>query len=49
MREYITLECTECGQRNYRTQRETRGGGRMEIKKYCPRDRKHTAHKERRK
>jgi len=49
MREYVTLECTECGRRNYRTQKETRGSGRLEIKKYCPHDRRHTVHKERRK
>ena len=24
MREYVWLECTSCGERNYRTQKETR-------------------------
>ena len=48
-REYITLECTDCGSRNYRTEKETRGAGRLELKKFCPKDRRHTVHKERRK
>ena len=47
-REYVTLECTECGSRNYRTQKETRGSARLELKKYCKVDRRHTVHKERR-
>jgi large subunit ribosomal protein L33 len=49
MREYVTLECTECGARNYRTQMETRGNTKLRIKKYCPRERKHTLHRERKK
>jgi large subunit ribosomal protein L33 len=49
MREYVWLECTTCGDRNYRVQKETRGAGRLELKKYCRREQKHTAHKESRK
>ena len=49
MRQYVTLECTECKHQNYRTSKETRGAGRLELKKYCPRLRKHTVHKIRRK
>ena len=49
MREYVWLECTDCGDRNYRVQKETRGAERLELKKYCPRTRKHTVHKESRK
>jgi large subunit ribosomal protein L33 len=49
MREYVWLECSGCGERNYRVQKETRGANRLELKKYCPRERKHTAHKESRK
>ena len=49
MREYITMECTECGRRNYRTQRETKGTGKLELKKFCSNERKHTVHKERKK
>jgi large subunit ribosomal protein L33 len=49
MREYVWLECTECGNRNYRANKETRGADRLERKKYCPKERKHTSHKETRK
>lgn len=49
MREYVTLECTECGARNYRTQVETRNQKKLELKKFCKRERKRTVHKERRK
>jgi large subunit ribosomal protein L33 len=49
MREYVWLECTSCGDRNYRTPKETRGAERLELKKYCPRERQHTPHKESRK
>ena len=30
MREYVWLECTVCGNRNYRAQKETRGADRLE-------------------
>lgn len=49
VREYVWLECTESGQRNYRTPKETRGTERLELKKYCKKLRKHTIHKESRK
>ena len=49
MREYVWLECTSCGERNYRVQKETRGAERLELKKYCSRERKHFPHKESRK
>ena len=50
MREYVFLECTECGDRNYRTQINTTGGvPKLELKKYCRRQRKRTVHKIRRK
>ena len=41
MREGITLACTECKRRNYRTNAE-----RIEMMKYCKWCRKHTLHKE---
>ena len=44
MREYVWLECTACGARNYRTQKETRGADRLELKKFCRKERKHTPH-----
>jgi large subunit ribosomal protein L33 len=49
MREYVWLECSECHERNYRVQKETRGAERLELKKYCPKSRTHTVHKESRK
>ena len=48
-REFVWLECTSCSSRNYRTPKETRGADRLELKKYCPKERKHTPHKESRK
>jgi large subunit ribosomal protein L33 len=46
-REQITLECTSCAQRNYSTTKNKRKHtGRVEFKKYCPFERKHTVHKE---
>ena len=49
MREYVWLECTACGARNYRTPKETRGTERLELKKFCRKERKHQPHKESRK
>ena len=46
-REIITLQCTECKRRNYSTMKNKKNTtGRLELKKYCPWDRKHTAHRE---
>ena len=43
-------ECTACGDRNYRTQVNTLGGApKMELNKFCKRERKRTVHKLRRK
>ncbi|MGD1002030.1 MAG: 50S ribosomal protein L33 [Candidatus Brocadiia bacterium] len=49
MREFMSLECTVCGNRNYRTSRETRAGKKLELKKYCKYDRKRTVHVEKKK
>ena len=47
MRELVILECTECKRRNYTTTKEKRNTPeRLEKKKYCPFERKHTVHKE---
>jgi large subunit ribosomal protein L33 len=48
-REYVWLECSETGLRNYRVPKETRGTERLELMKYCPKLRRHTLHKESRK
>jgi large subunit ribosomal protein L33 len=49
-REYVFLECPECRNRNYRTQRIMQSGeGKLTLKKYCSTCRKHTEHKEKKK
>lgn len=46
-RDKITLECSSCKRRNYSTDKNKRlHSGRVEFKKYCPFERKHTVHKE---
>jgi large subunit ribosomal protein L33 len=43
----MTLACTECKERNYTSEKNRRNDpARMELKKYCSRCRKHTAHRE---
>lgn len=47
MRETITLECTECHDRNYTmTKNKKLHPERIELRKYCPRLRKYTIHRE---
>jgi large subunit ribosomal protein L33 len=47
VREIITLACTECKRRNYTaTKDKKRTPDRLEKKKYCPFEHKHTVHKE---
>jgi large subunit ribosomal protein L33 len=47
VRVVVTLACSECKERNYTTQKNRRNDQtRLEFNKYCPRCRKHTAHKE---
>jgi large subunit ribosomal protein L33 len=49
-REYVWLQCTDCGDLNYRTTVNVMGGTpKLELKKYCKRSRKRTAHKIKRK
>ena len=46
-RESVILVCTECGEENYITTRNKRKHPeKLEVKKYCPRLRKMTLHKE---
>jgi large subunit ribosomal protein L33 len=47
-REIITLACTDCKRRNYTTTKNKRQGvsERLELKKYCKTERKHTVHRE---
>ena len=43
----ITLECTECKERNYITRKsKINDRERLEMKKFCSRERRHTTHKE---
>jgi len=52
-REHVWLQCTDCGDLNYRTSVNVKGGLPEKLKeglnKYCPRTRAHTAHKIKRK
>ncbi len=47
MRETIHLQCTETGLINYTTTKDKKQNPeRLEIKKFCPKLRKYTIHKE---
>lgn len=47
MRVNITLECTECKERNYISKKNKRNNpDRVEFNKYCPRERVVTLHRE---
>jgi large subunit ribosomal protein L33 len=49
-REMVWLQCTSCSDLNYRTQIKVAGGvQKVELKKYCPRERSHKLHKIKRK
>lgn len=49
MRDFVKLVCTVCGEENYYTSKNKRKTpDRLEMKKYCPRDQKHTLHREKR-
>ena len=52
-REYLWMQCSECGDLNYRTSVNVTGGMPESLKegmmKYSPRLRKHTLHKIKRK
>ncbi len=46
-RDIITLQCTDCKQRNYSTTKNKKTmTERLELKKFCPFCRKQVAHKE---
>ena len=43
----VTMACTDCKERNYETNKSKRNTpDRIELKKFCPRCRNHTAHRE---
>ena len=46
-RPVIQLACTECKDRSYSTTKNKKNDpNRIELRKYCPRCRKHTLHRE---
>jgi len=50
LREWLTLECSVCGRRHYRTVRRSKDSPKLDkLKKYCSTCRKHVEHKEKRK
>jgi len=47
VRPVVTMECTECRERNYTTEKSRRNDPqRIELKKFCRRCGKHTLHRE---
>jgi len=47
VRPKITLACVDCKERNYITKKNRRNNpDRLEMKKFCPRDGRHTVHRE---
>ncbi|HIV58355.1 MAG TPA: 50S ribosomal protein L33 [Candidatus Stackebrandtia faecavium] len=47
VRPKITMACVECKERNYITNKNRRNNpDRIELKKFCARCNKHTAHRE---
>jgi large subunit ribosomal protein L33 len=46
-RPVITLACTECRERTYTTEKNKKNDpNRLELRRYCPRCRSHTLHRE---
>ena len=49
-REMAWLQCSSCNDLNYRTEIKVAGGApKIELKKFCPRERAHKTHKLKRK
>ena len=43
----LQLQCTECKERTYTTEKNKKNDpARIELRKYCPRCRRHTLHRE---
>ena len=46
-RQNVTLKCMECKRQNYRISKNKKNTTeRLELNKFCPKCRQHTAHKE---
>jgi len=43
---FVKLKCQECKRINYYVNKSKRFEGKLELKKFCKWDRKHTIHKE---
>ncbi|QSO50568.1 50S ribosomal protein L33 [Alicyclobacillus curvatus] len=47
MRVVVTLACSDCKQRNYTSMKNKKNDpDRIEVKKFCPYCKSHTAHRE---
>ncbi|MCS7258184.1 MAG: 50S ribosomal protein L33 [candidate division WOR-3 bacterium] len=46
MRVIIALACKDCKNRNYTTTKNKKEQERLELRKYCPKCKKHTIHRE---
>ncbi|MBD1382779.1 50S ribosomal protein L33 [Metabacillus arenae] len=46
MRKKVILACTDCGNRNYTTMKNTSSAERLEMKKFCRVCNSHTIHRE---
>ncbi|MCD6103975.1 MAG: 50S ribosomal protein L33 [Thermotogaceae bacterium] len=46
MRVKVALKCSECGIKNYYTDRNKNRKEKLKLRKYCPRCGKHTMHNE---
>ena len=47
VREIINLQCTDCKRRNYTTTKNRKTSTeKLELKKFCRFDRRHTVHRE---
>ncbi len=43
----VALKCEECGNKNYTTTKNKKNNtGKLKLKKYCPKVKKHTMHQE---
>ncbi len=42
----VALACSECESRNYKTTRRPDHQGQLELKKFCPKCKRHTIHRE---
>ncbi|ABV33037.1 MULTISPECIES: 50S ribosomal protein L33 [Pseudothermotoga] len=46
MRVKISLKCSECGKKNYYTDKNKTAKEKLSFRRYCPKCNKHTVHSE---